>query len=95
MMSYQGSRGSQPVSHRSPRIRISWAASTGTLILSEGHHQLAEDYLDNYRIYEAQQNKKWNTNKLCIKDPNEEILMLEDITENMLDKVCGRFSKKV
>ena len=65
----------------------------------EGRHRLAEDYSDydsdDYEIYEAQQNKKRNASKLCIKDPNEGILMPEDITEAMLDKVCDRFGEKV
>ena len=65
----------------------------------EGRHRLAEDYSDydsdDYEIYEAQQNKKRNASKLCIKDPNVGVLMPEDITENMLNKVADRFGEKV
>jgi len=49
---------------------------------------------DDYEIYEAAKKKKSNFSK-CIKDPNERVLMPEDITETMLNKVCDRFGEKV
>jgi len=65
----------------------------------EDRHRLAEEYSDydsdDYEIYEAQQNKKRNASKLCAKDPNVGVLMPEEITENMLNKVCDRFGEKV
>jgi len=65
----------------------------------EGRHRLAEEYSDydsdDYEIYEAQQAKKRNMSKNISKDPNVGVLMPEDITEKMLDKVCDRFGEKV
>ena len=65
----------------------------------EGQHRLAEEYSDcdsdDYEIYEAQQAKKRNMSKNISKDPNVGVLMPEDISEKMLDKVCDRFGEKV
>ena len=62
-------------------------------------HRLAEEYSDydsdDYEVYEAQQIKKRNASKLCARDPNVGVLMPEDITENMLSKVCDRFGDKI
>eukprot|EP00092_Neocalanus_flemingeri_P103097 GFUD01131892.1.p1 GENE.GFUD01131892.1~~GFUD01131892.1.p1 ORF type:complete len:535 (+),score=200.23 GFUD01131892.1:99-1703(+) len=63
----------------------------------DGRCRLAEEYSDyddeDYEIYEAAKKKKSNISK-CIKDPNEGVLMPEDITETMLKKVCDRFGEK-
>jgi len=65
----------------------------------QDRHRLAEEYSDydsdDYEVYEAQQNKKRNASKLCVKDPNVGVLMPEDITENMLSKVSDRFGDKI
>lgn len=66
--------------------------------LPDGRTKLAEEYSDydsdDYEIYEAAKKKKSNFSK-CIKDANEGVLMPEDITETMLNKVCERFGEKV
>jgi len=62
----------------------------------DGRCRLAEEYSDyddeDYEIYEAAK-KKRNLSR-CIKDPNDGVLMPEDITETMLKKVCDRFGEK-
>jgi len=66
--------------------------------LSDGRTKLAEEYSDydsdDYEIYEAAKKKRSNPSR-CAKDPNEGVLMPEDITETMLKKVCDRFGEKV
>jgi len=71
-----------------------WDVDTGD------RHRIAEQYSDydsdDYEIYEK---RKGATKKFGgrgnTKDPNEDILMPEDITETMLSKVADRFGQKV
>ena len=73
-----------------------WDVDTGN------RHRLAEQYSDydsdDYEIYEK---RKGATRKFgggrgnLSKDPNVDVLMPEDITENMLNKVADRFGQKV
>ena len=66
---------------------------------SEGQYRLAEEHpdydSDDYEIYEAQSAKRRNAGKNIAKDPNVGVLMPEEITEKMLDKVIDRFGDKV
>ena len=65
----------------------------------DGRFRLAEEYSDydsdDYEIYEAQQNKRRQGGKKASKDANIGVLMPEDITETMLNKVIDRFGEKV
>jgi len=65
--------------------------------LPDGRTRLAEEYSDydsdDYEIYEAAKKKKSNISKVS-KDANVGVLMPEDITETMLNKVCDRFGEK-
>jgi len=64
----------------------------------DGREKLAEEYSDydsdDYEIYEQKQKKKSNFSKLLSKDANVGVLMPEDITKTMLNKVCDRFGEK-
>ena len=63
----------------------------------DGKTKLAEEYSDydsdDYEVYNATA-KKRNSSKLVSKDPNDDFLMPEDITETMLGRVCDRFGDK-
>jgi len=63
----------------------------------DGRTKLAEEYSDydsdDYEVYNATA-KKRNSSKLVSKDPNDDVLMPEDITETMLARVCDRFGDK-
>ena len=75
-----------------------WNVDTGD------RHRLAEEYSDydsdDYEIYEkVAKQKRPNPNAFgrgnLSKDPNIDVLMPEDITQKMLDKVIDRFGDKV
>merc|ERR1712013_944301 len=82
---------------KKPEDRDKFGSGTWTT-LSDGRTKLAEEYSDydsdDYEIYEAAKKKRTNPSK-CIKDPNQGVLMPEDITQTMLNKVCDRFGEKV
>jgi len=82
---------------KKPEDRDKFGSETWTT-LSDGRTKLAEEYSDydsdDYEIYEAAKKKRTNPSK-CIKDPNQGVLMPEDITQTMLNKVCDRFGEKV
>jgi len=64
----------------------------------EKRFRLAEEDSDydeeDYANFEARTKKKAPTNRWAV-DPNENILMPEDITKSMLNKVAERFGQKV
>jgi len=82
---------------KKPEDRDKFGSETWTT-LSDGRTKLAEEYSDydsdDYEIYEAAKKKRTNPSK-CAKDPNQGVLMPEDITPTMLNKVCDRFGEKV
>jgi len=82
---------------KKPEDRDKFGSETWTT-LSDGRTKLAEEYSDydsdDYEVYEAAKKKRSNFSK-CIKDPNQGVLMPEDITPTMLNKVCDRFGEKV
>ena len=65
----------------------------------DGRHRLAEEYSDydsdDYEIYEAQQAKRRTGGKQASKDPNSSVLMPEEITDKMLERVIDRFGDKI
>jgi len=64
----------------------------------EKRFRIAEECSDydeeDYANYEVRQKKRTNPTKWA-NDPNENILMPEDITQSMLNKVAERFGQKV
>merc|ERR1712059_31991 len=64
----------------------------------EKRFRVAEEYSDydsdDYENYKVRTSKKTNPSKWA-NDPNENVLMPEDITKSMLDKVADRFGTKV
>jgi len=92
-------RQSNRLCNKPDRLSMNPEDKLGSTVWStnpDGRHKLAEEYSDydeeDYEIYEAAK-KKRNLSR-CIKDPNEGVLMPEDITETMLKKVCDRFGEK-